>query len=570
MAGKIPQQFIDDLLSRVDIVDVIEADLPLKKTGKDFQTLCPFHGEKTPSFTVSQDKQFYHCFGCGAHGSALGFVMNYRGLNFVEAVEELAKSVGLDMPERANDLADAPDYSPLYAALEKSQTFFSQQLRTHPQKARVVDYLKSRGLTGQIAKRFGIGYAPDSWDALLKYLSGEKVSSKAMVDAGLVVSKSDDKTYDRFRDRVMFPIYNRRGRVVAFGGRIIDKCEPKYLNSPETPVFRKRQELYGLYQIRQANTKTDRIIVVEGYMDVVGLAQFGVDNTVASLGTATTAEQLETLFKLTSEVVFCYDGDNAGMRAATRAMETVLPLIKAGRRASFFFMPQGHDPDSFVREFGAAAFNDPEKHQALSEFLFEHVSQQTSLDSLDGRARFVELTKPLIAKIPDGPYKQMMQARSAEIGQIDPRHVVSSNTNRHESVRAPANRNTRARQSIVRTALKRVLLMPRVAHDCADLALLKHAEDPGLALLCDVIERARANAAITTGALLENYRGEKYERGLTELLSTPLELDEDAEIINFHAAIDKLLEKERQNNALQSTKSEFQRRTETPGTGENQ
>ena len=371
-------------------------------------------GEKTPSFTVSPDKQFYHCFGCGAHGSALGFVMNHRGLNFVEAVEELANLVGLEMPSREGLVEHTPDYSPLYAALEKAQTFFIQQLRSHPEKQRVVQYLQARGLTGEIAKRFGIGYAPDSWDSLLNYLTQANVSQQTMVDAGLIVSKTTDKTYDRFRDRVMFPIYDRRGRVVAFGGRIIDKGEPKYLNSPETPVFRKRQELFGLHQIRQANTKTDRIIVVEGYMDVVGLAQFGVENTVASLGTATTVEQLETLYKLSSEIVFCYDGDNAGTRAAIRVMETVLPMIKSGRRASFFFMPQGHDPDSFVREYGATAFNDTDKHQPLSDFLFAHITDQTTLDTLDGRARFIDLAKPLLAKIPDGPYKQMMQTRSAE------------------------------------------------------------------------------------------------------------------------------------------------------------
>ena len=571
MAGKIPQQFIDDLLARVDIVDVIEADIPLKKAGKDFQALCPFHGEKTPSFTVSQDKQFYHCFGCGAHGSALGFVMNYRGLNFVEAVEELANLVGMEMPSRDGEvIANAPDYTPLYAALEHAQAFFSQQLRSHPQKHRVVDYLKSRGLTGQIAKQFGIGYAPDSWDALLTHLSANNITPKSMVDAGLIINKSEDKTYDRFRDRVMFPIHDRRGRVVAFGGRVIDKGEPKYLNSPETPVFRKRYELYGLYQIRQANIKTDRIIVVEGYMDVVGLAQFGVENAVASLGTATSAEQLETLYKITSEVVFCYDGDKAGRRAATRAMETVLPLIKGGRRASFFFMPQGHDPDSFIREFGAASFNDPDKHQALSEYLFEHLAEQTSLDTLDGRARFVELAKPFLAKIPDGPYKQMMQTRSAEIGQIDPRHVVNASSQPRPQSRRPVTKSSRARQSIVRTALKRVLLLPRVARDCPDLALLQRSEDAGITLLCEIIERARANPEITTGAMLEAYRGEKYEQALTELLSTPLELDDDSEIVNFHAAVEKLIEKARQNNARQSTKSEFQRRTEGPGTAENQ
>lgn len=572
MAGKIPQQFIDDLLSRVDIVDVIEADLPLKKAGKDFHALCPFHGEKTPSFTISQDKQFYHCFGCGAHGSALGFVMNHRGLNFVEAVEDLARSVGLEMPERDEKFANTPDHTPLYAALEKAASVFVQQLRSHPQKQRAVDYLKSRGLTGHVAKRFSIGYAPESWDALMNELTSKGVTIKCLIDAGLIINKDANRNYDRFRDRIMFPIHDRRGRVVAFGGRVIDKGEPKYLNSPETPVFQKRRELYGLYQIRQANPKTGRILVVEGYMDVVALAQFGVDNAVATLGTATSVEQLEIIFKATTEVIFCYDGDKAGERAATRAMETVLPLIKDGRKAGFLFLPDGQDPDSFVREFGGAAFNDPARHTPLSEFLFDHVGQQTTLETLDGRARFVELAKPLLQKIPDGPFRQMMQTKSAEIGQIDPSHVVSKaaapQPPQRTQIRRPSGQN-RGRQSIVRTALKRILLLPRVAQNCAELTLLEHSKEPGVALLCELIGRAKSNPEITTGALLEQYRDSQYERALAELLDTPLELDDDSESVTFHASIDKLIAKERQNNALQSTKSEFQRRVDGSGTTEN-
>lgn len=573
MAGKIPQQFIDDLLSRIDIVDVIEADLPLKKAGKDFQALCPFHGEKTPSFTISQEKQFYHCFGCGAHGSALGFVMNHRGLNFVEAVEDLAHSVGMQLPERDEKFTNTPDYTPLYSALEKTQTFFTQQLRNHPQKDRVVDYLKSRGLTGQIAKRFGIGYAPESWDALMTELAKANVDIKSMLDAGLIINKDGNRNYDRFRDRIMFPIHDRRGRVVAFGGRVIDKGEPKYLNSPETPVFQKRRELYGLYQIRQANPKTERILVVEGYMDVVALAQFGVDNAVATLGTATSTEQLEILFKATTEVVFCYDGDKAGMRAATRAMETVLPMIKNGRQAGFLFLPDGHDPDSFVREFGGEAFNDSARHKPLSEFLFDHVAEQTNLDTLDGRARFVELTKPLLEKIPNGPFREMMQTRSAEIGKIDPSHVISkaapAAAPERTKPRRPSGQN-RARQSNVRQALKRILLLPGLAQDCVDISLLRHSAEPGVPLLCEIIDQAKASPNINTGTLLEQYRGGQYERALAELLDTPLELDDTSEGVTFHAAIEKLIAKERQINEWQTTKSKFQQKTDTPGTAENQ
>lgn len=565
MAGRIPQTFIDDLLNRIDIVDIIDGDLPLKKTGRDFQALCPFHNEKTPSFTVSQEKQFYHCFGCGAHGSALGFLMNHRGLSFVEAIEEAARNVGLEVPHEGGDAAPKVDYSPLYDALDRAQKFFVEQLKTHPDRERAVAYLKSRGLSGAIAKRFGIGFAPDSWDALLKTHGQDDHAVQNLVKAGLIVEKEDDKRYDRFRDRIVFPIHDRRGRVVAFGGRVIDKGEPKYLNSPETPVFHKRRELYGLYQLRQFNTKVERILVVEGYMDVVALAQYGVDNAVATLGTATTSEQLEMLFKAAPEVVFCYDGDAAGRRAAWRALETTLPLIRDGRQAGFIFVPEGHDPDSYVREQGPAVFSGHESIKPLSEFLLDEIAGRTSLSSIDGRARFVELAKPMVNKIPVGSYRQLLIQRIAEIARLDP-PALSSEFGGNRRAPPPARRAPRRTgPSMVNHALKRLLLNPQLAADVADRQAIASLQDDNAQLLAEVLEIASADPNITTGALVERYRGTEHEAVLAQQLETPLALDQKAEAIEFRQAIDTLVARATRTSAFVLAQAELRRRAEEAG-----
>jgi len=566
VAGRIPQTFIDDLLNRVDIVDIIDADLPLKKTGRDYQTLCPFHGEKTPSFTVSQEKQFYHCFGCGAHGSALGFLMNHRGLSFVEAVEEAARSVGLEVP-REDDRSDAApkiDYSPLYTLLERAQVYYAQQLKSHPDRDRPVNYLKSRGLSGAIAKRFGIGFAPDAWDALTTTFGVDDAMQKNLLASGLLTQNENNKRYDRFRDRIMFPIHDRRGRVVGFGGRIIDQGEPKYLNSPETPVFQKRRELYGLYQLRQANTGPDRVLVVEGYMDVVALAQFGVTNAVATLGTATTSEQIETLYKTAPEVVFCYDGDKAGQRAAWRALETTLPLIRDGRQAGFLFIPEGHDPDSLVREQGPEVFNRRDAITPLSEFLLSELRARTDMASLDGRSRFVELARPLLKKIPAGSFQQLLVAKITELAQMTSTSWWQPSAKPDRTIPARRRSSSQRRQSLVDQALKRVLFDPALAGAVASPDVLARLPDPNAHLLVEVLEILGQEPQLTTGGLVERFRGTDHESVIAAQLEQPLMLDTEAEAIQFRQAIEALLKKATTTSTLERARAELAKRSRDP------
>ncbi|WP_421866436.1 DNA primase [Motiliproteus sp.] len=421
MAGRIPQDFIDDLLHRTDIVDVVEERIKLKRTGKNYSGLCPFHQEKTPSFSVNPDKQFYYCFGCGAGGNALGFVMEYDRLEFREAVDILAKRHGLEVPAQSNGPQNRADQErqQSYNLLQQASDFYQQQLREHPERNKAVDYLKQRGLSGSIAKRFGIGYAPPGWDNLLKHIGTEQQNK--LDDAGMLIMKPEqNRSYDRFRDRIMFPIIDMRGRTIAFGGRVLTDEKPKYLNSPETHTFKKHEELYGLYQARQANRELHRVLIVEGYMDVVALAQFGITNAVATLGTATSANHLQRLFKLLPEVVFCFDGDNAGRQAAQRALETALPLMEDGRQAKFLFLPDGEDPDSMVRSEGTEAFNRRvDQALPLSEFLFDSLSESLDLESGEGRARLSALAVPMIDKIPGQVFQQLMRQQLSEISGLE-------------------------------------------------------------------------------------------------------------------------------------------------------
>ncbi len=384
MAGLIPQSFIDDLLNRTDIVEVVSSRIQLKKAGKNYTARCPFHNEKTPSFSVSPDKQFYYCFGCGAGGNALGFVMDHDHLDFPQAVEDLARRAGMEVPREergGRSKPRQPTDSPLYPLLAAAADYYRQALKGHPSRKAAVEYLKGRGLTGVIARDFGLGFAPPGWDNLLKHLGGDALQQKALIDAGLLIENADSgKRYDRFRDRVMFPIRDSRGRVIAFGGRVLGDDKPKYLNSPETPVFHKGQELYGLYEARQANRDLDEILVVEGYMDVIALAQSGLRNAVATLGTATSEEHLKRLFRLVPSVVFCFDGDNAGRKAAWRALEATLPNLQDGRRARFLFLPEGEDPDTLVRAEGVDAFRARLQQQAqpLADYFFQQLSDEAT------------------------------------------------------------------------------------------------------------------------------------------------------------------------------------------------
>lgn len=441
MAGLIPQSFIDDLLNRTDIVEVVSSRIQLKKAGKNYSACCPFHKEKTPSFSVSPDKQFYYCFGCGAGGNALGFIMDHDHLDFPQAIEELAKRAGMDVPREESDRNSKPrppTDSPLYAILDAAAGYFKQALKSHPARKSAVDYLTGRGLSGEIARDFGLGFAPPGWDNLLKNLGGDTLQQKAMLDAGLLIENTDNpgkvKRYDRFRDRIMFPIRDTRGRIIAFGGRVLGDDKPKYLNSPETPVFHKGQELYGLYEARQKNRNLEEIIVVEGYMDVIALAQQGLRNAVATLGTATSDEHVKRLFRLVPSILFCFDGDAAGRKAAWRALEATLPSLQDGRRARFMFLPDGEDPDSLIRAEGPDSFRSRLHHQAqpLADYFFQQLTLEADPASLEGKAHLATLAAPLIDKIPGPNLKALMHQRLGEItglqtaGREPPRHPPAS------------------------------------------------------------------------------------------------------------------------------------------------
>jgi len=412
----IPQSFIQDLLNRVDIVGVVERYVPLRRAGANFVACCPFHGEKTPSFTVSQTKQFYHCFGCGAHGTAVGFVMEYTGAGFVEVVKDLAQSVGMQVPEIKGERprGKTEEGDDLYAVLLKAAQYYRQQLKNAP---RAIAYLKHRGLSGEIAKHFGIGYAPDGWQNL--QAAFPEYNAKALVAAGLVIQGDEGKRYDRFRDRIMFPIVDQRGHIIGFGGRVLDQGEPKYLNSPETPLFEKGRELYGLYQGRRAIRDAGRVIVVEGYMDVVALAQSGIGYAVATLGTATTPAHVQKLLRQSEEIVFCFDGDDAGRRAAWRALENSLAQLTDSKPVKFLLLPQGEDPDTYVRKLGKEAF---EKllgdAQPLSIFMLREIGSRVDRASQEGRAQLLEEAKPLIKQITAPALGLLLRKQLAELAGI--------------------------------------------------------------------------------------------------------------------------------------------------------
>ncbi|HWU71224.1 MAG TPA: DNA primase, partial [Pseudoxanthomonas sp.] len=412
--ARIPDAFIDDLLARTDIVEVVGSRVPLKRQGKEYAARCPFHDERSASFTVSPTKQFYHCFGCGAHGTAISFLMNYDRLEFLDAVEELAKRNGMEVPRDTRQQNQNDDSRDLYAAMEASAKYFQRQL-ANSEKARA--YLDGRGVDEHTRELFGIGYAPEGYSALKDAL-GTDPRRLALLERGGMFSKNDrSHVYDKFRDRVMFPIADRRGRTIAFGGRVLEKDDgPKYLNSPETPLFHKGRELYGLWQARQSNQKLERLIVVEGYMDVVSLFQFGVTEAVATLGTATTPDHAELLFRNAPDVYFCFDGDNAGRKAGWRALESALPRMKDGRQAFFLFLPDGEDPDTIVRKEGKDAF-DARLRQAtpLSQFFFDELSKEVNLATLDGKARLAERARPLLTQIPDGAFGDLMKQELARI-----------------------------------------------------------------------------------------------------------------------------------------------------------
>ena len=560
MSGRIPQAFIDELLTRTDIVDVIDARVPLKKAGREYKACCPFHNEKTPSFTVSQVKQFYHCFGCGAHGSAISFLMDYEHMEFVEAVEDLAHMAGLDVPREATaGPASQSSTQPLYALLEEVSRWYRQQLRSHPQAARAVDYLKQRGLTGDIAARFDIGFAPPGWDNLTRALGADDAARAALLETGLLIERTDGSgVYDRFRDRIQFPIRDRRGRTIGFGGRVLGDDTPKYLNSPESAIFHKGRELYGLYEARKTVRQLERILVVEGYMDVVALAQFDINYAVATLGTSTTPDHLERLYRTVPEVVFCFDGDRAGRAAAWRALENALPVLTDGREARFLFLPEGEDPDTLVRKTGKNEFENLITHAThLSDFLFDHLSDQVDTASIDGRARLVDLARPLLARLPDGIFRQLMVERLAQIARTDSSHLADrlQKPAATRAVAPPAAAQTSGGgKSPVREAIAMLLHQPDLAQKIDPPAITEPDAMPGVRLLLELFDLLRRQPELNTGAILEHWRGREESRHLHKLAQwTPLtdKLDLEAEIRGHVSQIARQVTEKRISALLQ-------------------
>ena len=542
MAGRIPEKFVDDLLARIDIVDVIQERVPLKKAGRDWSARCPFHDERSPSFTVSPAKQFYHCFGCGAHGSAIGFLMNYDRLEFPDAVEELAQRAGLKVPYEGAREAPREDASELYKLLDQAARFYRNQLGESP-SARA--YFSSRGLDEDTLARFNLGYAPDGWDTLKNALGTSAARIALLEKTGMLTSGERGGKYDRFRDRVMFPILDRRGRTIAFGGRVIPGgADPgaKYLNSPETPLFHKGRELFGLWQVREAHTKIPRLIVVEGYMDVISLHQYGVPQAVATLGTATTRDHAELLFRQCADVYFCFDGDRAGRQAAWRAVESVLPRMRDGRQALFLFLPDGEDPDSLIRKEGLAGFEQRLKDaMPLSAFFFAELGKDVNLGTLDGRARLAERARPLLAQIPDGTFRDLMQAELDRTAGVRVQVAPAPSD-------APAKpRDTRPqRRSLVRAAITLLVQRPALAAAIEPPWTFSELRQPGLPLLVELIGLCRARPDLSTGALLEHFAGRDEATSLQRLAVQDFPGGDEAARAEFSDAITQLDRQTRQ------------------------
>jgi len=530
MAGLIPDSFIEELLGRIDIVEIIERRVPLKRAGREFQACCPFHDEKTPSFTVSPQKQFYHCFGCGEHGSAIGFLMNFEGLEFVDAVEDLAHHAGLEVPREASR-SPRPSVE-LHEILQAAVTWYQMQLKNNPE---AVTYLKQRGVSGEIAKTFGIGYAPPGWDKLITHLGTDAKRRDQLKRAGML-SQGKSGEYDKFRHRIMFPIHDRRGRVIGFGGRALDEDGPKYLNSPETELFHKGRELYGLYLARKSQAKLDRILVVEGYMDVVALAQFGFENCVATLGTATTGDQAELLFRAADEVVYCFDGDRAGRKAAWRALEETLPRMREGRQARFLFLPEGEDPDSLVREQGAGGFTAQlDQAEPLSQFFFDHFTQAVDMGSIDGRAKLVELSKPLLDKIPAGVFHDMMLSHLESLAQ----HRINQRGGNRSRAGAPAMAAGKPapQRTPIRMALAQLVQNPSLAVTARSLDAFEGCDITGFEIYRELVDFCAKSPNMTTAQLLELWRDHPAQSHLNTLATWQLPGEESRLAQEFTDAV---------------------------------
>lgn len=606
MAGLIPQSFIDELLNRVDIVEVIDRRVTLKKAGKNYQACCPFHQEKTPSFSVQPERQFFYCFGCGAGGNAVGFVMKFHNLGFPEAVEALARDVGMEVPrqETPADARRGVEQRALFECLEQASKYYQGQLRRHPQRGRAVDWCKSRGISGVTAREFQLGYAPPGWENLLNELGADEKAQGKLLKAGLIIARDAEKKadsgrspfYDRFRDRVLFPIRDSRGRTVGFGGRVLDDGMPKYLNSPETPVFQKGRELYGLYEARKS--KAGKLMLVEGYMDVIALAQAGIRNAVATLGTSTSAWQIQRMFRHAPEIVFCFDGDEAGRRAAWRALETCLPEMADGKSARFLFLPEGEDPDSMVRKEGTEKFLERvENARPLETFFFENLSEDLKTDSIEGRAALSSRAMPLIRKLKEGVYRQLMIERLAETTGVDKETLLKpapaarkrdgdgepppwlQDSPDFDSLPVPpeppeylpesgqprARRGAGSPPSAGLIAIKLLLREPRFAlGEPTDVSLLQKVGDSDGKLLFELVEKVRKDPDIKPDLLLSHCFGDQDMRGKFEVVYTTenIEPREKEKLeMDFRQILTGLLAKCSRKIASQELKDQLRART---------
>ena len=633
MAGLIPQSFIDDLLSRADIVDVIDKRVALKKSGKNYSACCPFHNEKSPSFSVQPEKQFYYCFGCGAGGNAIGFIMNFDSVDFPQAVESLARDNGMEVPREESKAATKrrAETADLYTLLEEANSYYQLQLRKHEGRTSAVDYLKKRGVSGAIARDFGIGYAPPGWDNLLKACASTPERENNLLKAGMVIERetgqgsgqsggSQFKGYDRFRHRIMFPIRDARGRTIAFGGRVLGDDKPKYLNSPETPVFHKGSELYGLFEARKSTKKLSRLLIVEGYMDVIALAQMDIRYAVATLGTATSGAHLTRLFRMVPEVVFCFDGDKAGRTAAWRALEATLPQMEDGRQVRFLFLPEGEDPDTLVRKVGQAAFETLiDNATPLEQFFFDKLSSELDLDSHQGRGKLRELAQPLITQLPEGVFALLMREQLAQRigigvdalnaliekaaateshtqappqsfayqgaaeggGQSEPYASFGDSTVNSYSLQkgAPSGGQTGHRSNGQRgwqsrahlnpapmikrapSSLKAIQLLlgnPEIALDCkSDLAPLMNSSDTTTAVLAKLIEMVHGDPQIDTYALLGYCAGTEFYSELTQLLRQEKITPVEGTGSEFVEIVDRLLQKAEQEQRIGRLREEL-------------
>jgi len=543
MSGRIPREFIDDLLVRVDIVDLVDSHVPLKKAGSSYVARCPFHTEKSPSFSVNRKKQFYHCFGCGAGGNAISFLMAFSHLDFVEAIEDLAGFVGVDVPREALEYRQQKqDFSAVYSILEQVAIFYVEQLRGASEGKFAVEYLKRRDISGDIAREFSLGYAPKEWDAL-----ASRFDNKVLMDAGLLVSKEGGGVYDRFRGRLMFPIRDKRRRIIGFGARVLDDTLPKYLNSPETGVFSKGRELYGLSELLQKNSKPKRVLVVEGYMDVLALAQFGICYSVAALGTATSKNHLDLLFRFTSEIVFCFDGDEAGRKAAWKAVQEVFPCLKDGRQVKVMLLPEGQDPDSLVRELGVEGFErNIEGAQALSDYFFDYVGGSIDLTTVEGRSVLMAKAKPYVEKIPAGFFREMMIGRLGEESSAAASDffknpaMLSGSLGRREG---GFGNKEKAKGSPVRAVVAHLLQNPQLIDVFEQKELdLSEMDFPGLDVLKEVLQAIDEIKPDNSAVLMEFFRGKESEKIVNTLISWDFFILNNGVEAEFLGAVDRMLQ----------------------------